>query len=149
MNKLNLIVLSWFGSGYSPKAPGTAGSLAALPFAWFIAITWGPATLIIAGLMVAVVGWASAAATPAAKRDPGWVVIDEVAGQWLTLAIVPPNLLLYAIGFCAFRFFDILKPWPIRTLERTIPGALGVMVDDLAAAVYAGAVLYAASLILN
>lgn len=149
MNYVNLIILSWFGSGYSPKAPGTAGSLGALPFAWLIASTWGPTALIFAGFIAAVVGWASAAATPAAKRDPGWVVIDEVAGQWLTLAIVPPDLLLYAIGFCAFRFFDIFKPWPIRTLERTIPGALGVMVDDLAAAVYAGALLYAVSQILN
>lgn len=148
MNRLNLLILSWFGSGYSPKAPGTAGSLAALPFAWGIAETWGASVLIIAGLLAALIGWASAAATPAAQKDPGWVVIDEVAGQWLTLAVVPPNLLLYGIGFCAFRFFDILKPWPIRTLERTIPGALGVMVDDLAAAVYAGVVVYAASLIL-
>lgn len=149
MKNINIIILSWFGSGYSPKAPGTAGSLAALPFAWAIASVWGPSTLVIAGLLAALIGWASAAATPAAKSDPGWVVIDEVAGQWLTLAIVPPDLLLYAIGFCAFRFFDILKPWPIRTLERTVPGALGVMVDDLAAAVYAGAVLYAASLVLS
>lgn len=149
MKQINLLILSWFGSGYSPKAPGTAGSLAALPFAWLIAQNWGPGALIVAGFAAFIIGWASAAITPEAKRDPGWVVIDEVAGQWLTLAIVPPDLLLYAVGFCAFRFFDILKPFPIRTLERKVPGALGVMVDDVAAAVYAGAVLYAVSLILS
>jgi phosphatidylglycerophosphatase A len=142
MKFINLTLLSWFGSGYSPKAPGTAGSLAALPFAWGIATLWGPYALIIAGLAVAAIGWAAAAATPEAQADPGWVVIDEVAGQWLTLAVVPPDLLLYFVGFIAFRFFDILKPWPVNTLEQRVPGALGVMIDDVAAAIYAAAVLY-------
>lgn len=149
MKHINLLILSWFGSGYSPKAPGTAGSLAALPFAWVIAETWGPAALIFAGFAAFVIGWASAAVTEEAKKDPGWVVIDEVAGQWLTLAIVPPDLFLYAIGFCAFRFFDIVKPFPIHLLERNVPGALGVMVDDIAAAVYAGLVLYVAKLVIG
>ena len=149
MRIFNLTILSWFGSGYSPKAPGTAGSLAALPFAWIIATTWGPLSLLLAGLIAFGIGWVSANASPEAQKDPGWVVIDEVAGQWLTLAIVPPDVLLYAIGFLAFRVFDIFKPWPIRTLEQKVPGALGVMIDDVAAAVYAGAVLYIATLILG
>jgi phosphatidylglycerophosphatase A len=145
MRNINLTLLSWFGSGYSPKAPGTAGSLAALPFAWVIATYFGTIGLVIAAILATIVGWAAAAATEEAKKDPGWVVIDEVAGQWLTLAIVPPDVVLYIIGFLAFRFFDILKPWPIRTLEQRVPGALGVMIDDIAAAVYAGLVLYAAA----
>ncbi len=145
MRNINLALLSWFGSGYSPKAPGTAGSLAALPFAWVISSYFGATGLVIAAILITLVGWAAAAATEEAKKDPGWVVIDEVAGQWLTLSIVPPDIMLYIIGFLAFRFFDILKPWPIRTLEQRIRGALGVMVDDIAAAVYAGMVLYAAA----
>lgn len=76
-------------------------------------------------------------------------MIDEVSGQWLTLAFVPPDVLLYAIGFIAFRIFDIFKPWPIRTLEQKVPGALGVMVDDIAAAVYAAILLYFATLVLG
>ena len=149
MKRLNLLLLSWFGSGYSPVAPGTAGSIAALPFAWVIAIYWGATGLAAAALMVFVIGWFVCSITPEAKRDPGWVVIDEVAGQWLTLAVVPPNLLLYGLGFLLFRLFDILKPWPIRALEQNMPGGLGVMVDDIAAAVYAGIVLYGAFLIIG
>ena len=75
--------------------------------------------------------------------------MDEVAGQWLTLAVVPPNLLLYGLGFLLFRLFDILKPWPIRALEKNMPGGLGVMIDDIAAAVYAGILLYGAFLIIG
>ena len=88
-------------------------------------------------------------ATPEAKKDPGWVVIDEVSGQWLTLAVVPPDFILYAVGFFLFRIFDIFKPWPIRTLEQKVPGALGVMIDDVAAAVYAAALLYAFRLVIG
>ncbi len=149
MKILNLTILSWFGSGYAPKAPGTAGSLAALPFAWGMASFWGPESLLLAGLIAFCVGWAAAHRSPEATKDPGWVVIDEVAGQWLTLAFVPPDILLYAIGFIAFRIFDIYKPWPIRTLEQNVPGALGVMVDDVAAAVYAAVVLYLLTLFLG
>ncbi|NKB46070.1 MAG: phosphatidylglycerophosphatase A [Alphaproteobacteria bacterium] len=149
MRILNLTILSWFGSGYSPKAPGTAGSLAALPFAWAIASVWGPQSLVLASLIAFGIGWAAANASPEAQKDPGWVVIDEVSGQWLTLAFVPPDVLLYAIGFIAFRIFDIFKPWPIRTLEQKVPGALGVMVDDIAAAVYAAILLYFATLVLG
>lgn len=149
MNFIYLTLLSWFGTGYSPKAPGTVGSLASLPFAWAISMYWGPLALIPAGVLAFIIGVIVAHQTPEAKKDPGWVVIDEVAGQWLTLAIVPPDLLLYAVGFLAFRVFDIFKPWPIRTLEQKVPGALGVMIDDVAAAVYAAAVLYAFSIMIG
>ena len=73
--------------------------------------------------------------------DPSPVVIDEVAGQWLTLLVAPLDLAWYALAFVLFRFFDILKPWPIGWLERRVPGALGVMLDDVAAALAAMAVL--------
>jgi phosphatidylglycerophosphatase A len=136
------IILSWFGTGYSPKAPGTAGSVAALPFAWLMATYFGPSVLFTAAIVAFCAGWALASQSPEARQDPGWVVIDEVAGQWLTLALVPPDFLVYAVGLLMFRIFDIFKPWPIRTLERSVGGGLGVMIDDIASAVYAGSLTY-------
>ena len=76
------------------------------------------------------------------ERDPQAVVIDEVAGQWLTLAAVPAGLGSYVAGLALFRAADILKPWPARLAERRLPGGLGVMADDIVAAVYAGIVLW-------
>ncbi len=136
------MILSWFGAGFSPKAPGTAGSIAALPFAWVIALYFGQMGLLAAAILAFVLGWVVANRSDEARDDPGWVVIDEVAGQWLTLAVVPPDLMFYAVGLIAFRIFDIFKPWPVRALERSIKGGLGVMIDDIAAAVYAGTVTY-------
>jgi phosphatidylglycerophosphatase A len=75
-------------------------------------------------------------------HDPGAVVIDEVAAQWLTLCVAPLNPLAYLLGFLLFRIADVLKPWPANWLDRRVGGALGVMVDDLAAALYAGAALW-------
>lgn len=149
METLRKGALSWFGMGYCPWAPGTAGSLAALPFAWVFA-TWGGVwALVIGALGLTILGWAAAAATPEAADDPGWVVIDEVAGQWLTLAPVSPDPVLYVTGFLAFRFFDIAKPWPVGMVERRVPGALGVMADDLVAAIYAAAVTFAVGLLIG
>ena len=73
------------------------------------------------------------------------MVIDEVAGQWLVLVVVPPDLVLYAAGFVLFRIADIVKPWPASWIDRTVKGGLGVMLDDTAAALYAGVALYAIS----
>jgi phosphatidylglycerophosphatase A len=73
--------------------------------------------------------------------DPKEVVIDEVAGQLLCLSVVAPGWLAYAAGFALFRLFDIVKPWPVGWCDRTVKGALGVMLDDVLAAVYAAAVL--------
>ena len=149
MARLQLILLSWFGAGYSPKAPGTVGSAASLPFAWVIAMAWGSSGLLIAVVIVFLIGWLAARATVEAHKDPGWVVVDEVAGQWLTLAFIPPDLFLYSIGFILFRLFDIFKPWPIRFLEQNIPGALAIMIDDIGAAAYAGITLYLVFLIVG
>jgi phosphatidylglycerophosphatase A len=74
-------------------------------------------------------------------HDPGAVVIDEVAGQWLTLTVAPLEPLAYLLGFVLFRIADVLKPWPASWLDRRVGGAFGVMIDDVAAAIYAGAVL--------
>jgi phosphatidylglycerophosphatase A len=139
-----ILLATWFGSGYLPGMPGTWGSLAALPFAWAIQYHWGPDGLMVAAIAVFAVGiWAAEVfARETAKPDPGAVVIDEVAGQWLTLALAAPlEPLYYALGFLLFRVFDIFKPWPVSWADRSLKGGVGIMVDDVIAGIYAAAVL--------
>jgi phosphatidylglycerophosphatase A len=126
------------GVGRLPKAPGTWGSLAALPLAWLIASLGGPWALAAATLLASLLGWWAAAdhAKRLGQDDPQEIVIDEVAGQWLILILVPPNLWLYAAGFALFRVLDIFKPWPAGWADRRIGGGLGIMLDDLLAALW-------------
>ena len=137
------LLATWFGAGLLPWAPGTWGSLAALPCAWLIYAVFGPLGLAAAVGIVFVVGmWASAVyAGVTGAEDPGAVVVDEVAGQWLTLLVVEPDMFLYAAGFLLFRIADILKPWPVSWVDRRLKGGAGIMVDDIFAAIYAGAAL--------
>ena len=135
---------TWFGAGLIPKAPGTWGSLAALPFAWGI-LHFGNVWWLLAGAgIVFLIGWWSSEiyVKRSGQADPGAIVIDEVAGQWLTL--LPAATMIWwhwALGFVLFRFFDILKPWPVSWADRRVKGGFGVMIDDVIAAVYAGAIL--------
>ncbi len=145
------LLATWFGSGLLPKAPGTWGSLAALPFAYLIvalAGTWG---LLAAAVVATLVGvWAGGVyAARSGQDDPQTVVIDEVAGQWLALAPVAHNqdLRLYAVAFLAFRFFDIVKVWPARAIDRRMKGGWGIMLDDVVAGAYAAAVTYGVVLV--
>jgi len=140
-----VLMATWFGSGLLPKAPGTWGSLAALPFAWLIAETAGPIGLAVGTLLVFVVGvWASNVyVRQSGGDDPGPVVIDEVAGQWMTLAAVPVDVRYYLVGFILFRLADIFKPWPASWADRSVKGGLGIMLDDVLAAIYSGGALYA------
>jgi phosphatidylglycerophosphatase A len=133
------LIASWFGSGSLPGAPGTWGSLAALPFAWLIVAYTGKWELLAAASLLFFIGWIAAhfAIRGDSDQDPGWIVIDEVVGQWIALFALPLNIFAYAIGFALFRLFDIWKPWPIRTVERRCGGGFGIMIDDLLAAVYA------------
>jgi phosphatidylglycerophosphatase A len=143
------LIATWFGAGYAPVAPGTIGSLAALPFAWGIAALAGHWALIPAAIVLFFLGWAAADRVAAASPDPDpqIIVIDEVAGQFLTLAVAPPDLLAYGLGFALFRAADILKPWPASWADRHIGGGLGVMLDDVLAAPYAAALLWLVLLI--
>lgn len=139
------LIATWFGAGLLPRAPGTWGSLAALPFAWALAWWGGPMALAAATVVVFLVGWWAAAVyvRRTGRQDPGEVVVDEVAGQWLTLVMVPPDPLLYLAGFALFRLFDIRKPWPVGWADREIGGGLGVMVDDVFAGLYAAVIMIA------
>ncbi|EKE77666.1 phosphatidylglycerophosphatase A family protein [Oceanibaculum indicum] len=142
------ILATWFWVGRIPKAPGTWGSLAALPFAWVIADAFGPLALLIAAALLFPVGcWASAAyAEGIGRKDPGSAVIDEVVGQWMVLAVMPHDPLAYAIGFALFRLFDIAKPWPVSLADRKFTGGFGIMADDVLAALYG---MMAAALIVH
>jgi len=137
------LLATWFGAGLLPKAPGTWGSLAALPLGWVIQYVAGWPGLVLATLLVFIIGiWAAGSyARRGANPDPGEIVIDEVAGQWLAVLPAMGAPLLYLVGFALFRLFDIWKPWPIRTVERKLKGGLGVMADDILAGLIAAALL--------
>jgi len=139
-----LLLATWFGVGYAPKAPGTFGSAAALPFAWVIATLFGSWALVPAAALLFFIGWAASNRVVASSRssDPQIIVVDEVVGQWLTLAVTPPDLLAYALGFAFFRVADIFKPWPAGWADRQVGGGLGVMLDDALAALYSAGLLW-------
>ena len=126
------------GLGRLP-APGTFGSLPALPFALL-----APAPLLALAVVVAAFGYAATQALlrHGAAEDPGWIVVDETVGMLVTLAALggAPTLFGVLLGFVLFRFFDILKPWPVSWADRQ-PGAFGVMLDDVVAGVLACALL--------
>ena len=125
-----------FGAGLSPKAPGTLGTLAAIPL--YIALSylepWLYATLTLAAFVagVFICGYTS---RRLGIEDPKSVVWDEVVGFLVAMAFVPFGLVWIAAGFVLFRLLDILKPWPIRWLDRRVKGGFGIMLDDAVAAV--------------
>ena len=124
------------GSGLAPRAPGTAGTLAAFPLHWLLVHTLPPVAhlLVIAGLFALGV-WASAAAGRAlGVADHGGIVIDEVVAFALVLWVVPSTWWAWLAAFGLFRLFDIAKPWPICWFDRNLKGGFGVMFDDLLAA---------------
>ena len=133
------LIASWFGSGFLPGAPGTWGSLAALPFAWLIVAYAGTWPLLAAANLLFFIGWIAAhfAIRGDSDHDPGWIVIDEVVGQWITLVRAAAQYLRLCDRLRAVSVFDIWKPWPIRTVERRCGGGFGIMIDDVLAAVYA------------
>lgn len=137
-----VLVATLCGVGFAPKAPGTAGSLVALPFAWLVARAAGASGLLVAAALIVAVGWwAAAIVTRAYGKDPQIVVVDEAAGQFLALAAAPLDPWFYAAGFLLFRIFDVTKPFPAGWADRRVPGGFGVMLDDIFAALYAAILL--------
>lgn len=143
-------IATWFGTGHSPIVSGTVGSAAALPFAYVIQMSFGNFGLWIAAFIIFAIGcWASnefLRHNPD-KQDPGEIVVDEVAGQWLTLTFFPLTWQGYLTAFILFRIFDIIKPWPVSWADRKVKGGLGVMLDDLLAGAYPVAIILALSFI--
>ena len=147
-NKAATGLATWFGCGYAPVAPGTAGSLAAVALAWGLAQAPGFKPWHLAVLAAAVfppsVWAATATARASGKKDPQQVVVDEVLGQWLTLAgSAAWNWKAALAGFVLFRLFDIWKPAPVRQLEA-LPEGWGIIADDLMAGAYGALVLFLA-----
>lgn len=134
-------VATWFGCGYWPWGPGTAGSAAALLIA--IMLRW-PAWwfgILALGILPVSIWAADVEARNSARKDPGHVVVDEVVGQWITLsAACVLNWKTLLAAFVLFRFFDITKPPPARQFEA-MPGGVGIMADDVMAGVYGALVL--------
>jgi phosphatidylglycerophosphatase A len=134
---------SLWGIGRLGPGPGTWGSFAALwPGAALLALG-GPLLLAAAALVLAWAGWRAVSTLPseAQEKDPGWIVVDEAAGQWLALSgLAAPSLLGIAVSFLLFRAFDILKPRPVSWADRR-RDALGIMLDDVVAGALAGAIL--------
>lgn len=133
-----------FGSGLAPKAPGTFGTLAAIPIYWlmqdlslsiYLAIT---VTAFIIGIWIC-----QQSADWLQKDDPSAVVWDEIIGYMVTMIAAPAGWQWMLAGFILFRFFDILKPWPISWLDKNLHGGLGIMVDDVVAGVFAAILLQA------
>lgn len=123
--------------GNIPIAPGTFGSLLGLPLCYAFAKIHLPLAILGVISLVAVAIWiAQLAETITRQKDPGKIVIDEIAGMVVTLLGIPFHLTSVVIGFVIFRGLDILKPFPIRTLESRVSGGAGVVIDDVAAGIY-------------
>ena len=140
MGRLATIVATWFGAGYVPKGPGTAGSLAALLCVapWPQHVVW----LALGSIIPAI--WAAHVHAKAINgKDPQEVVVDEVVGQWIALAGATHlhTITPWLIAFGLFRLFDIWKPFPVRHFEK-LPGGVGIVMDDVMAGIYAALVMW-------
>jgi phosphatidylglycerophosphatase A len=139
--RLGLFVATCGYLGYVPIAPGTFGSAAGLIA--FAAVRWSGSSVMEIGLilfLLAIGVWSGNVAEKCLGVDPAPVVLDEVVGMLITLALIPVNLPGAIVGFLLFRLFDVIKPWPANRFEA-LPGGLGVMADDAMAAVYGNLVM--------
>jgi len=136
-NPIHFLALG-FGTGLAPKAPGTFGTLAAFPL-YYLMMDLSLTTYLLITLVITVVGFwiCDKAANDMAVHDHGAIVWDEIAGMLITLIAAPVSWLAVLIGFALFRFFDILKPWPIKLLDRHVKGGFGIMIDDVLAGIFA------------
>lgn len=126
------------GTGASPYAPGTVGTLLGLPLVWLMAglSVWVYLFITVALYFFGV--WAcEKTSNDIGVHDHAGIVIDEVVGYLITMIWVPVNFWTLLIGFLLFRFFDVVKPWPIRWLDKKVKGGTGIMIDDVLAGVFA------------
>ena len=137
-NSIVMYLATGCKSGYSPIIPGTAGSLAALIPCWLLSLLPLPVSSMFLIAFIVLSIWVSELAENiVGRKDPGCIVIDEFAGMMITLLGIHFTWQSALAGFFIFRVLDILKPFPIRYLERTIPGGAGIVLDDVAAGVVA------------
>ena len=137
-----MVLATGFFTGYIPFAPGTFGSIVGLPLCFLLSKTKLPAAILFILIFIFFAIWISNRAEKILKQnDPGCIVIDEIAGIMIALLGLPFNIISIAAGFVTFRFFDILKPFPIRYIERKFAGGTGIVLDDLMAGVYSNIAL--------
>ncbi len=140
--KLIRILATGFGSGLAPLAPGTAGTVVAIPlYLVFSYLSWPLHLLSIVALSFLAIFVSQEAEGVFNEKDPSRVVIDEIAGFQFTMFLVAPTVAHVVAGFLLFRIFDIVKPFPIRLCETKLPGGYGVVGDDIIAGIYGGIVL--------
>jgi len=127
-----------FGSGLAKKAPGTFGTLAAVPIFLLLSLLplWAYLIVVVAACTYGVYLCEKTAEDMQVHDDPS-IVWDEFAGFWITMIAIPVSFTTVVIGFALFRFFDILKPWPIDWIDRNVSGGLGIMLDDIVAGLMA------------
>lgn len=144
MNSVAKALATALGAGYSPVAPGTCGTAVAVPLAWALASLSIWQFSIIAVVVTAIAIWSAAVADRAwGTHDSGRIVIDEVAGYLVTVALVDrSHWAPLAIGFVVFRILDMVKPPPARWIEENLPGGWGVVLDDVAAGVMGAAIMF-------
>jgi phosphatidylglycerophosphatase A len=131
-----------FGSGLLPHAPGTAGTVAAIPVYLLLQPLAAPYYIAIVVLLaLAGIAICGQAARHLGVHDHPGIVWDEIVGYLVTMAFAPPGWLWIGLGFVLFRLFDILKPWPIKWCDRQVDGGLGIMLDDLLAGVFSAVLL--------
>jgi phosphatidylglycerophosphatase A len=139
--RFSILVSSFFYLGYSPVAPGTVGTLGAVLLFYLISGFSNLEYVLFTIVFIILSVWVSGVTrTNLGESDPGIIVIDEVCGFLVTMILIPPSIINIALGFLLFRFFDILKPPPIRRSE-TLPGGLGIVADDVLAGIYANILL--------
>ena len=145
-DKTILFLATGFGLGRMPRAPGTFGTLSALPLIWVMGLLRsgpGGESLFLICLVLVSVWIADRAETLLGEKDPGCIVIDEMAGYCISLCLVPLTVTTLAAGFAAFRCFDILKPGPVRWFEQQFSGGAGIVLDDIMAGALAAFLLKA------
>lgn len=141
LHPVDLLALG-FGSGLLPKAPGTAGTVVAIPiYLMAQTLAWPVYLALTAALFVAGIAICAHTATRLGVHDHPGIVWDEIVGYLVTMTLAPSGWLWIAIGFVLFRIFDVLKPWPIRWIDRHVHGGFGIMLDDLLAGLCAAGVL--------
>ena len=134
-----------FGSGLSPRAPGTAGTLVAVPLYWLIAdwsLPWYSALVMVTALVG--IWICDAASRELEVHDHPGIVWDEFVGYWITMWAVPVDWVWMLAGFVVFRVYDIAKPWPVNQLDKKVKGGFGIMIDDVLAGVMACGTLHLA-----
>jgi len=146
-NPIHFLALG-FGAGLLKPAPGTWGTLVAIPLYLLAMQVVSPSSMVYLGLIIvsfiAGIYICGKTAIDAGVHDHGSIVWDEIVGFWITMLFVPVTWQNIALGFALFRVFDIVKPWPIKLLDKHVHGGFGIMIDDVLAGIFAWVLLYLA-----